>query len=94
MNTVGLFASSETREGVTWYKHRGGYLEEGELSTAEITAVCPVFCSVKYSNIQNIIFSIVNGIRGESVHKRLTVLEMKYIFVNFKLKNNVSPVRN
>jgi len=39
--------------------------EDGDLSTADIAAVCPVSCSNKYSNIQNIIRFIVNGLRSE-----------------------------
>jgi len=39
----------------------GVFLEEGELSTGDIANVCPVSCSAKYSNLQNIIFFIVNG---------------------------------
>jgi hypothetical protein len=58
----------------------GVFLEEGELSTADMAAVCVVSCSTKYSNIQNINCSIVNGLRSESVHKRLPVLEVTRIF--------------
>jgi hypothetical protein len=57
------------------------FLEEGELSTADIAAVCPVSCSTKYSNFQNIIFFIVNGLRSESVHKLLPVLVVKHLFL-------------
>ena len=59
----------------------GVFLEEDELSTADVAAHCPVSCSTKYSNIQNIIFFIVNGLRSESVHKLLPVLVAKHVFV-------------
>lgn len=55
--------------------------EAGELSTADIAAVCPVSCSTKYSNVQNIICFIVNELRCESVHKLLPVLEVKHVFL-------------
>jgi len=58
----------------------GVFPEEGELSTADIATVYAVSCSTKYSNIKNINCFIVNGLRSESVHKLLPVLEVKHIF--------------
>jgi hypothetical protein len=65
----------------------GVFVEEGELLTADIVDICPVSCSTKYSNVQNTIFFIVNGLRGESVQKHLPVLAVKQLFLSISSSN-------
>jgi hypothetical protein len=54
VNTLSDYSSQGKVGKVRLGKNIAGvFVEEGELSTADIAAICPVSCSSKYSNVQN-----------------------------------------